>query len=157
MPEFAGIAVEKSEGESMKLTKGIITITACLFATSMLQAQAVRQVQDCKDAGLIAHIEHDGLSFSIRIDAADESFLKIGVPERSRSVSSSSGPAVRLKVLMANDAIIEGPAERIPATLSNGGYDEITYRFSLRKRTVVDDIHSVTIWIGDQSYTVFPF
>lgn len=69
----------------MKITIGTIAITACLFATSTLQAQAVRQQGECKNAGLIAHIEHDGLSFSIRIDAADESFLAIDVPEKTGS------------------------------------------------------------------------
>ncbi len=38
-----------------------------------------------------------------------------------------------------------------------GGWDEIYYRFALQRHTVVDDIHSVTISIGDQTYTVMPF
>jgi len=52
---------------------------------------------------------------------------------------------------------IEGPAELIPGAVSMGGWDEIHYRFALQRHTVVDDIHSVTISIGDQTYTVMPF
>jgi hypothetical protein len=115
-------------------------------------AQAIR-----KNARLIAHIEHDGLNFSIAIDAADESFLKINVPRKTQSYTASSLPSVRLKVVMAEETMIEGPAVRNPGAISNGGWDDITYRFPLRKHAVEDDIHSVTIWIGDQKYTVFPF
>lgn len=86
---------------------------------------AQRQLEDCKNPRLIAHIEHDGLSFSIRIDPADGSFLSIDVPEKNGSVDASSPPAVRLKVLMTDDAILEGAAVRIRSSVSNGGWDEI--------------------------------
>jgi hypothetical protein len=104
---------------------------------------------------LIAHIEHDGLSFSISIDAADESFLSIIIPRKTQSYTSSSLPPVRIKVVMADGASIEGAADRLVGAISNGGWDDIRYRFALRKRAVVDDVFSVTIWIGDQSYTAF--
>jgi hypothetical protein len=119
---------------------------------------------------LIAHIEHDGLSFSIKIDAVDERFLLISIPRRSGTYTWSSLPPVRLKVLTMGKARmrgnvlmretnppIEGPAELIPGAVSMGGWDEIHYRFALQRHTVVDDIHSVTISIGDQTYTVMPF
>jgi hypothetical protein len=114
------------------------------------QTQAIR-----KNPRLIAHIEHDGLSFSIAIDAADESFLKIVVPRRTQSYIESSLPAVRLKVVMVDESIIDGAAVRNIGVISNAGWDDITYRFALRKRAAVDDIFSITIWIGDETYTVF--
>jgi hypothetical protein len=126
-------------------------------STSVERAQVVRQVGECNKGRLLAHIEHDGLSFSIQVCEADESFLKIVIPEKTGSITASSGPVVHLKVLMADDAIIEGPAELVPGAVSNGGWVEVRYRFALRKNTVVEGIHSVTIRIGDQSYTAYPF
>jgi hypothetical protein len=55
------------------------------------------------------------------------------------------------------DATMEGPAELVPAVIANGGWDEIKYRFALQRHANVNDIHSVTISIGDQTYTVMPF
>ena len=34
---------------------------------------------------------------------------------------------------------------------------DINYRFALQRHTTVNDIHSVTISIGDQTYTAFPY
>jgi hypothetical protein len=124
---------------------------------SIVQPTPNAQAQSRKNTRLIAHIEHDGLIFSIAIDAADESLLRISVPRKTQSYTSSSFPPVRIKVVMADDAIIEGPADRLSGAISNGGWDDIRYRFALRKRAVVDHIRSVTIWIGDQNYTAFTF
>jgi hypothetical protein len=142
----------------------VVAVAALAFNISLqgqrepiVQSVPNAQAQSRKNARLIAHIEHDGLIFSIAIDAADESFLRISIPRRTQSYTISSLPPVRIKVVMADDAIIEGPADRLSGAISNGGWDDIRYRFALRKRAVVDDIRSVTIWIGDQNYTAFTF
>jgi len=110
-----------------------------------------------RNSRLIAHIEHNGLSFSVAIDSADESRLKILIPEKTELFETSERPVVRLKVLMRNDKIIEGRAEPAPGWLESGGYVDVTYRFRLGKGTTVDEIHSGTIWIGDERFALFPF
>ncbi len=137
------------------LLAAIIASIAYSAPTGMAQTA---QAPCCKDGRLIAHIEHDGLSFSIKIDAADDRFLLISIPRKSGTYTWLSLPPVHLKVLLSeSNAVIEGPAELIPGAISMGGWDEIKYRFALQKRTVVDDIHSVTISIGNQTYTAMPF
>ena len=123
---------------------------------------------------MIAHIEHDGLSFSIKMDAADDRYLLIGIPRKDGTFTWSSLPPVHLKVLTVgkprivatvqgkpvigrdDNPPIEGQAEPIPGAIMNGEWTDIRYRFDLQRHTSVDDIHSVTISIGDQTYTVFP-
>jgi hypothetical protein len=154
---------------AMKLDMLAATIALIVCSVPGGKAQTA-QAPCCEDGRLIAHIEHDGLSFSIKIDAVDERFLLISIPRRSGTYTWSSLPPVRLKVLTMGKARmrgnvlmretnppIEGPAELIPGAVSMGGWDEIHYRFALQRHTVVDDIHSVTISIGDQTYTVMPF
>ena len=125
--------------------------------TPSAQSPAPRERKEQRNARLIANIEHNGLRFKVAIDDADESFLKIHIPEEDRSFAKSERPVVRLKVLMRNDKVIEGRAEPTPGWVGSGGYVDVTYRFGLGKRTVVDEIHSVTIWIGAERYTLFPF
>jgi hypothetical protein len=144
-----------------------IALIACSVPGGRAQTA---QAPSCEDGRLIAHIEHDGLSFSIRIDAADDRFLLISIPRRTDSYTWSALPTVHLKVLTMGNAQmrgnvlmretnppIEGPAELTPGTVSMGGWDEIKYRFALQRHTVVNGIHSVTISIGDQTYTAMPF
>jgi len=121
------------------------------------QSPVTRATKEGRNVRLIAHIEHNGLSFRVAIDDADESFLKISIPEEDKSFARSQRPVVRLKVLMRSDKVLEGRAEPTPGWVGSGGYVDVTYRFGLGKRTVVDEIHSVTIWIGDERYVLFPF
>ena len=150
-------------GASMKyLAIAVVAVSAFSFSLqgqreSTVQPLPSAQVQSRKNAQLIAHIEHDGLIFSIEIDATDESLLRISIPRKTQSYTSSSLPPVRIKVVMADLSVIEGPADRLVGAIGNGGWDDIRYRFALGKRAVVDEIHSVTIWIGDQSYTAFTY
>ena len=108
-------------------------------------------------SNLIAHIEHDGLMFSISIDDRDDKSLSVVIPEKSASFATSSRPSVRLRVLMADDSIIEGAAKTNPPWVGNAGSAAVAYQFGLGRRASVDDIHSVTIWIADQRYEVYPF
>ncbi len=141
----------------MKLVVLAVIIASITYSASTGRAQIV-QAPCCKDGRLIAHIEHDGLSFSIRIDAADDRYLLISIFRKSGTYTRSSLPPVHLKVLLKeSDAKIEGPAELIPSAISMGGWDEIRYRFALQRHTIVDDIQSVTISIGDQTYTAMLF
>jgi hypothetical protein len=107
--------------------------------------------------GLIANVDHDGLHFAIRIDAADDRFLAIVIPRETGSYTRSSLPTVPIKVLWHGGSIAEGAAELLPGAIGMGGWDDLRYRFALRKRTVVADIQTVTISIGDQTYTVATF
>jgi hypothetical protein len=140
---------------TMKLFVLVAIIVSITYVTPAGTAQ-IAQAPRSKD-GLIAHVEHNGLSFAIKIDAADNRFLTIDIPRKTGFYARSSLPAVRLKVLWSGDSTIEGSAELMPGAISMGGWDEIYYRFALQRHTVVDDIHSVTISIGDQTYTVMPF
>jgi hypothetical protein len=124
---------------------------------------------------LIAHIEHDDLSFSIRIDDQDNRFLKIVVPEKTDKFKTAPRQSVRVRVQMSNDSrinpatgiperaadnrnpIIEGAAIEHPPYLASGGWVDVEYRFPLARRVVVRDIHSVEIWIGNHHYTACPF
>lgn len=129
------------------------------------------QVPCCdKDGQLIVHIEHDDLIFSIHMDATDDRFLLISIPRKTESPDPSSLPPVHLKVFTMDKARkdgdvmvretappIEGQAELIPVWIQSGGWVGFRYRFDLRKPTVLDDIQSVIISIGDQTYTAFPY
>jgi hypothetical protein len=129
------------------------------------------QAPCCDKRGqLIVHIEHDGLSFSIHMDSTDSRFLLISIPRETEDLGPSSLPPVHLKVftmekarkvgdviMRDTDPPIEGQAELVPGAISNGGWVDFHYRFDLRKPTVLEDIHSVTISIGDQTYTAFPY
>ena len=139
----------------MKLSVLTAMVAVILFTAPNVRAQTA-QTSHFRN-GLIAHIEHDGLSFSIRIDPANDQYLAINIPQKTGSYTWSSLPPVRLKVLMrGTDHPIEGPAELLPS-VSNAGWDETRYRFALQRHTVVDDMQTVTISIGDQTYTVMPF
>jgi hypothetical protein len=124
---------------------------------------------------LIAHIEHDGLSFSIRIDDQDNRFLKIVVPEKADRFTAAPRRSLRVRVQMSGDSrinpatgiperttdnrnpIIEGAAIEHPPWVASGGWADVEYRFPLGRRVAVRDIHSVEIWIGNQHYTACPF
>jgi hypothetical protein len=151
----------------LNMLASIIALAVCSVPGGSAQTAPV---PCCKDGRLIAHVEHDGLSFSIKIDAADDRFLLITIPRRSGTYDWSSLPPVHVKVLTMGNAEmrgnvlmretnpdIEGPAELFRGAVSMGGWDDIHYRFALQRHTVVDDIHSVTISIGHQTYTVYPF
>jgi hypothetical protein len=138
-----------------------LSVLTAMVAVILLTAPNVRtqtaQTSHFRN-GLIAHIEHDGLSFSIRIDPANDQSLAINIPQKTGSYAWSSLPPVHLKVLMrGTENPIEGSAELIHGAVSMGGSDQIRYRFPLPSHVVVDDIQSVTISIGDQTYSVFTF
>ena len=153
----------------MKLVVLAAIIASIGYCAPTGRAQ-IAQAPSCKDGRLIAHIEHDGLSFSVAIDAADDRFLVIGIPRKDGTFTLSSLPPVHLKVLMMGkervvgnvlmrDSLppVEGSAELTPTMVEMGGWTDIHYRFALQRHTTVNDIHSVTISIGDQTYTAMPF
>jgi hypothetical protein len=91
----------------MKLVFLAAIIASIAYSAPSGMAQ-IAQAPCCKDGRLIAHIEHDGLSFSIKIDAADDRFLLISIPRKSGTYTWSSLPPVHLKVLLReSDAAIE--------------------------------------------------
>ena len=151
----------------LDMPAAIIALIVCSVPGGRAQTA---QAPSCEDGRLIAHIEHDGLSFSIEIEAADDRFLSISIPRKDGTFTLLSLPSVHLKVLMVGKERVvgnvhmrddlppvEGPAELIPGMIGMGGWVDINYRFALQRHTVVDDMHSVTISIGDQTYTVMPF
>jgi hypothetical protein len=134
-----------------------VVLHGCCAPSASSHCQEAEQRRTRRNANLIAHIEHDGLSFSISIDPRDDSLLKITIPEKQSSFDVSSRPLVRLKIVMRDDSIIQGVAKESPPWIGNGGWVDVGYQFALGRRVSVDDIHSVTIWIGDQQYAAFPF
>lgn len=107
---------------------------------------------------LIGHVDHNGLDFRISLESGDSS-LAIDIPEpdslyRHRTVTP---PSVKLRVQLKTDAVIEGSAPPTPPWVGSGGWVDVTYRFMLHRRISVDDIHGVTIDIGNQRFTVYPW
>ena len=169
MPSPAGVQFKLVEVVmKLKVQTTIFLLIACHVSNGRAQPA---QVPCCDENGrLIVHIEHDGLIFSVNMDATDDRFLLITIPRKDGTFDLSSLPPVHLRVLTVEkarkvgnivmrdtDPPIEGQAEVIPGWISNGGWTEIRYRFALQKYTVIDDIQSVTISIGDQTYTAFPY
>ena len=83
----------------------IIVLIVCSVPGGRAQTA---QTPGCRDSRLIAHIEHDGLSFSIAIDAADDRFLSISIPRKDGTFTVSSLPPVHLKVLMVGKERVVG-------------------------------------------------
>jgi len=110
-----------------------------------------------KFPNLLAHIQHDGDHFSVSLNQAEKSFLTVHISEKSSVLKSSPPPAVKLRVQMADDTVIEGPAQKPPVGYGNGGWDELDFRFELKRRVLLDDIHSVTVTINSHEYTLSPF
>ena len=100
----------------------------------------------------IAHVAHDGVEFTIRLDDADASVLMVVVPQPDGRLSASR---VRLRVVMTNGNIAEGPAPFVSSVID--GRPSMHYGFSLGRPMSEDAIQSVTIWIDNQQFTVFPF
>ncbi len=113
----------------MKLVVLAAIIASIGYCAPTGRAQ-IAQAPACKDGRLIAHIEHDGLSFSVAIDAADDRFLVIGIPRKDGTFTLSSLPPVHLKVLMMGKERVVGnvlmrdslpPVERLGGTDSYDG------------------------------------
>ena len=121
------------------------------------QHQDVSQSQVRRFPYLIAHIEHDSLSFSVSLDDRDMRSLKIHISEEESIADSSPYPTVQLRVQLTDDKIVEGEAPKPLASYGNGGWAEMEYRFELGRRVMMDDIHSVTISINGQRYMLCPF
>src|SRR5579863_4507372 len=66
--------------------------------------------------GLIAHVEHDGLSFSVSVDDFRNGMLRIVVPVRF----SAPRPTVGIAVHMRDERIL-GPAVEPLGSVGNGG------------------------------------
>ena len=118
---------------------------------------AVRAPQQ-RQRRLIGDVEHNGLSFRISLEPGDSS-LEIDIPERDSLYREREGsrPSVKLRVQLKSEAFIEGSAPPTPPWVGSGGWVDVTYRFMLHRRISVDDIRGVTIDIGDQRFTVYPW
>jgi hypothetical protein len=134
-----------------------LCLQGCCSPSTQLNQRSGTQAGSDRNANLIAHIEHKGLSFSISINPQDDSFLKIVIPERFSPSVATSRPSVRLSVLMRDDSVIEGVAKENPPWVGGGGWVDVGYLFAMGRKVSVDEIHSVTIWIGDERYVAFPF
>jgi hypothetical protein len=135
----------------------IILLTAVI--SSALCSVPLTHAQTGQHSQLITHIEHGGLSFSIRFDPKSNGALAIGIPRRTGSYDLKQLPPVHLKVRLRQGApnIVEGTAAMVQGIISNAGSDNIEYRFLFSRNTDMDDILSVEIRIGDQTYTAFTF
>lgn len=128
-----------------------------MWTTSPVAPRAVVSVLTSMRPRPIAHVEHDGLNFSIALDNGDPGTLAVVIPEKSEAFAGSSRPAVRLLVRMESGEAVEGAAAPNPPYFSNGGEVAVRYRFPLGRPARDEEIRSITIWIGDRRYTVFPF
>jgi hypothetical protein len=105
---------------------------------------------------LIAHVAHNGLSFSIAVDQHDPAYLRIIIPERFSPPTPLPNRRVKVRVLMTDDSRKEGIARSLPSA-GGGGWVDVNYSFPLGRSISVDDIHSVSISIDGDEYEVFPF
>lgn len=106
---------------------------------------------------LIAHVAHNGVSFSVAVDQRDPAYLRIIVPERFSPPAPLPERTVKVRVLMTDDSRKEGIAQKLTPTVANAGGADVNYRFPLGRKTSVDDIHSVSISIDGDTYEVYPF
>jgi hypothetical protein len=136
----------------------VMALNGCCSAPKQAEHKDVGQSHVRRNPNLIAHIEHDGLSFSVSLDNSDTSFLKIHISKKFSSFAHiPPTPTVELRVQMTDETSMEGAAPKPLGGAGNGGSAEFEYRFVLGRRISVDDIHSVTISIDAQRYELFPF
>src|ERR1017187_8259678 len=123
----------------------VMALSGCCSVPKQAQRKDVSQPSVRRNSNLIAHIEHDGLSFSVSLDDSDTSFLKIHIPVKDSPFGFShipiTMPTVELRVQMTDNAVIEGAAQKPLGWAGNGGWAELEYRFALGRRISVDDIH----------------
>jgi hypothetical protein len=153
------------------LPLAVVALSACCGLKKVHTSNPQLAASDQHDK-LIAHIEHDGLTFSISIDDQDDRFLKIMVPEKAGKLTSAPRQSVHVRVQTVDDSrfnpatgipekaagnpIIDGAAIEHPPYWASGGYVDVYYRFALGRRVTVKDILAVTIWIGNQRYVAMP-
>jgi hypothetical protein len=137
------------------LLLAVIALTGCCTQTKSLQRSDTLPPQPRRYPNLLAHIQHDDLSFSVSLNPAKQSFLIIHISERDSVFKSL--PTVLMRVQMTDDKVIEGPAVKPRMWYGNGGYSEMDYRFELGRSAVIDDIHSVTVTINGEKYDLCPF
>jgi hypothetical protein len=70
---------------------------------------------------LIAHVAHNGASFSIAVDQRDSAYLRIIVPERFSPPAPLPERTVKVRVLMTDDSRKEGIAQKLRPTVANAG------------------------------------
>lgn len=109
-----------------------------------------------KNPGLIAHIIHNGLSFSVAVDGRDSAYLRIIIPEKVSSQASLPSRTVKVRVLFADDSWKEGIAKSTVSS-ANGGWADVNYLFALGRKISVDHIHSVSISIDGDQYEICPY
>jgi hypothetical protein len=140
---------------SVSLAVGVLQ--GCCLSTAQSHLQKSPQSHVRRNQNLIAHIEHRGRSFSIAIDESHAGRLRIIIPEKMTFLSIPPLPLVKLRVQMRDDKIVEGVAKKNLPWSGGGGWLDVTYVFPLPRQVTVDDIHSVTLSIGDEEFTAFPF
>jgi len=109
-----------------------------------------------RDPNLIAHIDHGNTHFSVELaHSSDETFLRIRIPEK-QGAENTLGTSLRARVVFQDNSVIEG-APKPALGLGSGGWIGHNYHLHLKNGTSVDDIVSVTLWIGKESYVVYRF
>ncbi len=105
----------------------------------------------------IARISHDGISFSVSIDQNNDRFLAVGVSEK-QTTAIVRGPRqpVKIRIRYRDETAIDGTPQLRPS-VSNGGYTDWKYQFDAKRSLTIGSIFSVTIWIGDQVFELFPW
>lgn len=86
------------------------------------------------------------------IDPRDDRFFEILVPEKG----NVQPRPIRISLRFRDESKIEGAPER-QGSVGNGGYIDWRYRFDGKRRVAISDIFSVTIWVGDQMFDLYPW
>ena len=100
----------------------------------------------------IANVAHDGIHFSVAIDPDNNRFLEIVVTEKT----NVQPQPIRISLRFRDESKIEGAPERQPSG-GSGGYVDWRYRFDAKRPLAISDIFSVTIWVGDQMFDLYPW
>jgi hypothetical protein len=132
----------------------VIALTSCCTETRPRPRNGAQASHVRRYPNLLADIQHDDVHFSVSLDPAEQSFLTIHVSERD---SIKSSPTVHVRVLMTNEKVIEGDAQKPRMWYGNGGWSELDYQFRLGQAAALDDLHSVTVTINGQTYELSPF
>jgi hypothetical protein len=125
----------------------------------LLSATLYPQNSPSRTKGLIAHIRHGEISFSVSVDerTTEPSILRVIIPQKiPADPSRLREPKVRATVKMRDDNVHEGVPEKRPS-IANGGWVDSRYELLLRKGVSVGDIFSVTLTIGAEEYELFAF
>ena len=133
----------------MRRTRGWFLLAGFAAAFFGPMTADALQVRECERR--IAHVVHDGISFSISISRDGQS-LEIVAPEKS----GIEPRPISVRLRFRDESALEGSPERQPS-IGRGGYTDWHYRFAAKRSLTISSIFSVRISVGDQTFEVMPW